>query len=1272
MPYYSELGIYTPSSSYTSPLIKGPYSNHSSIIASNILPLPKQIHRSNFRGFKPHLTTISEANATAPLRRISSPKVIYHSSPKVRVQRPIKINTADIDVSVNKYNNYVERGSAEKRSPTSRSEPPPVQPEKEAKPNTNIRRDRATIRLQTIHKDALEKEIGTIKSWRDKFKPEELVTEARVKRKSPGEKLKEKFLIKSKSKEKIPHTETPKLTRRPSVKKSASFKDICNVITSDRAIEDLNPGQPIDIRRRQSRQVSHEDIIKEIERTSSNLSQEEVELLDALIKAENEVGLYETPPIIDDKPKTRKKKVTRKKTVEGLIKKTDKSDLPSAETDGAVKKSVSEGNVLDGASSKLRKDSSLQNMVKDISQVEIEMIPVKQKPIITGSVGDIDENAKSKLKLVVEDYQVHESPTPPKKEKKFRFNVTVEEFPVKKKIHFPKQKLSDQDYGVMHLPQAKPLVLNNLMKKNISKHTGTVTEEPKIFKRKEPPVEEAKMKKKLLKSLSEIQVRNKNDNSLQKSGSNDSMCSNFTVLVNKSKSDEGFTAGDSRTSSGKLKIISIEKNLTDKNNAAASLIKTTRKDLKENTFLSKGDLGQKKPQPLWAQRNKAAKTINITSSVEEKLKISPKNNLEEKVIAPETQSPFSDKLPEALDENKITLELKKSEPLLAPENKKEENVHGSSKEDVVEVDLSKIASTEVETKEIQSPTTKTTCVEDTVTETLTLDVEKQASTVETKGTEIKEIQSPVSDKTTDGVLDENKQNKFLSKVDPQKKKPLWAQRNEAAKLLNKSKSLEDKVKETPILDVNKQAAAVEKKDDEIKEIQSPVSDKTTDGVLDENKQNKFLSKVDPQQKKPLWAQRNEAAKMLNKSKSLEDKVKETPILDVNKQAAAVEKKDDEIKEIQSPVSDKTTDGVLDENKQNKFLSKVDLGLNKSTLEDKIKETPKKAPAVDSLKTETKEVETKQIQSLDSDKLTEKVTPSVNNLIQNETIMIEPDAGDKVAEEAVTATATSNQSTLRQNSGPVEVKSSTEELKPPLESKQDEIKDLKNEKREELVPQKCEIETKKSKEPKQPPETADTQLDDFWTDTDSVPYEPPVLGRLTLDISEPEPESLEEVQQKMTSKRSLIQKANKDDPDLKIFEPPTPPPQEPVKEPSPEPSFVPLQSNRLSQWMHPWKKPEQKDDGQVELFAKPKFIRARHIPRRWQQNVNSESEDSTTTDDEDSSGEDSEEDEDGEEEAEEEEVEDEEDAGGENKIGASTSSTDSGFESGRTKNKGTSG
>lgn len=742
----------------------------------------------------------------------------------------MKISTSDIDASLSRLN--IKHAQPQAKPPKKESSPVV---EQEAKPNAEIRRDRPTIRLQTIHKDTVEKEIGQIKSWRDNFQPEELAVEARQRKKTPGEILKEKFLIRSKSKEAVAQLDPPKLHRRVSVKKSPSFKDICNEITSDQVVEDLNPGQPLEVRRRQSRQFSHDDIIKEIQRSSSTLSVEEVQILDALLQAENEVGLYQAPPI---EPTNRRK--------------------PNGDRHRRSTKKLATAEGMP-ESSKLRKESSLKNMIKDISQVEIETIkhPVKPRSIITSSVGTIDETpTPQQLKAIVEDLEVQESPKQEKREKRFRFNVTVQEFPVKKKINAPKYELKNDNYGVTQIAQAKLPVVTSILKKRHQGQAGHVAGDGK------------EIKQKLLKSMSEVQVRSKPD-LVKKSGSDENLHSNFTVMVNKSFADSSPKIAGSPQGSGKLRIISIAN-------------------------------GGEKPQP------------------QDKVEVS--------IPAPKAQAD----------------------------------------------------------------------------------------------------QPPIADKD------------FLFK--------------------SAKKGL---------------------------------------------RSDTFLCKSDLGRKDlPSWAQ------------AVPNKVGD--IITETISAGAEEK---------SPVAEAVEDS---------------------------------SPTVDT----PKEVSGPETQT----------TP----------------AGDS---------------------------------------------------------------------------------NNFWDSLGEDTYNPPKLSKLKIEPKDPrallkelqgalkEPETPEELERRMVSKRSLIQKANKSDPDLRIFEPPTPPPPAPAKEPSPEPSFVPLQSNRLSQWMNPWKKPDQMEECPVEIFAKPKFIRARHIPRRWRHDngEDSDSEDSTTSEEDSSSDEDSE--------------AEEEDAAELTKVGASTSSDDSGFDSGRAKSKG---
>ncbi|CAH1155368.1 unnamed protein product [Phaedon cochleariae] len=492
MPYYSDFSYSTPSSSYS---LAGPYSTHSSLLSSNFSPsYTKPLPRHLRGGYKPHLTTISELNS--PLRRVNSPKSVYHTKPSFSI-RPIKvINTADIDVSKNRYRKFekydrpkteAKEISLEKAPSPKRESPRNSLGEKEAKPNLTIRRDRPTVRLQTVHKDTLKNEIGAIKSWRDNFQPEELVVEAKRRKKTPGEILKEKFLIRSRSKENILN-EPPKVSSsRKSVKKSPSFHDICEAITSDRVGDDLNPGQPVDIQRRQSRRLSSRNLIEEIRRSSTELSEEDLNLLNVILSQQNVIS-----PVAEDsnasRDNVRKKKITKKKSSMLLLPSSNDNldgeqaapnsevKSPSTREASKMKRTISNGmpsGAVDDEHTDSLKNAIYENAIRDISQVEIQQTKFKQKPVITATVEELEEPTTT-LKAVVNDVEVEESPKM-KKEKKFRFNVVVEATP---QISYEKLPLVEIKNSVL-LPKAKEPVITSILKKKPIQQMGVISNESK-------------------------------------------------------------------------------------------------------------------------------------------------------------------------------------------------------------------------------------------------------------------------------------------------------------------------------------------------------------------------------------------------------------------------------------------------------------------------------------------------------------------------------------------------------------------------------------------------------------------------------------------------------------------------------------------------------------------------------------------------------------------------------------------------------------------------
>lgn len=300
-PYYVPSSNFVPSFSGYSRALSGTYS----------APPARSTFAAINRHYKPMLTPISESYAAsrrpqnlASLTRINSPKLNLHST--YIPPRPIQINTADIDVSSSRFNHRT--AAAKSKSPDNiiygKSSSPAKENESPFMPRVDqndppqsrstIKRDRNIVRLSTMRsrskshsnksdsgssKSVIQKDIDfdaaakrEVKhspspdskgktSWRDKF-GDDLVTKNKdVVRKTPGELLLEKHIIKPKYKEpeesQTQKTEIiylePKLRksiRRHSLAKCPSFKDICKDISAELKVnDDLNAGE---LRRRAS------------------------------------------------------------------------------------------------------------------------------------------------------------------------------------------------------------------------------------------------------------------------------------------------------------------------------------------------------------------------------------------------------------------------------------------------------------------------------------------------------------------------------------------------------------------------------------------------------------------------------------------------------------------------------------------------------------------------------------------------------------------------------------------------------------------------------------------------------------------------------------------------------------------------------------------------------------------------------------------------------------------------------------------------------------
>lgn len=433
MPIYSDYGVYTSPSSYVSLYL--PYSNHSSILAANYRPFTKSLPRPFSRAYKPHLATIKESQIITP-RRQYSPKISLHSTPKLQIPKPIKINTADIDVSLNKYRKFDRKSLSPKpvQDEVRRKSPSPIRHTENTQINNNedmkttpIRRDRALVRLHTVHR-------------KEPFKKQEHTQE-----------------------EEEPMKEEETLQQR----KSPSFHDICTAISTDAISEDLNPGQPDDIQKRQSRQYSSDDF-KAIRRDSAEILKENLVVLENMLASENLTGEpadFDARASVKRKKKLVKKKSDDKLTLQELT--ATPVNIQRRPTLKKIKRTTTD--------SSLSSDSTTEPeeaTIRDISQVEVEEIKLKPKikPIFTATV---DVENKPNLKVIVDDVQVEEVATP-KKQKKFKFNVTIEEIRENRKP--PKNKLTDNDVGKVQIPQPKEFVLADVPKRKSSSQVGTILE----------------------------------------------------------------------------------------------------------------------------------------------------------------------------------------------------------------------------------------------------------------------------------------------------------------------------------------------------------------------------------------------------------------------------------------------------------------------------------------------------------------------------------------------------------------------------------------------------------------------------------------------------------------------------------------------------------------------------------------------------------------------------------------------------------------------------
>lgn len=456
------------SASYLNP--GGNYSTHSSLGGYSRPPLSGRWVTSSGRNYAPLLSTISERGTprASPVR-IGSPRRIPITSRSYPTPsytpRPININTADIDVSSDRYRNKAENVSppAPSTEPTiSENDKGPFMPRVDGKPETGIdsspgpqrstiKRGRTVVRLHTLKRKeresprksqvetSQEENVAKINEtdaraaskedmtqdeeepwrWRDKLS-DDLTYKDKREKKSLGEKLKEKFILKDRN------------------------EDSTSAVKENKLKQDNLNDLPVS-----SLPISCPPLSRSPDRRCSiEMLAEQANLLDSLIRGENlstatldltKIGLSDEKKSNFDRLPSVKR---RKSNTSDNPLQTTKSDHSLHETmksfkdhkdskqfskRRSLKKSASGGSIC-------RLDS-ITEFPRELPAIEENRLSIKCdsvkgksnpkiKAIITSTSVEVSES-KSPLKFKVEDVTVEEKPRTPKKE--ISFTSVVEE-----------------------------------------------------------------------------------------------------------------------------------------------------------------------------------------------------------------------------------------------------------------------------------------------------------------------------------------------------------------------------------------------------------------------------------------------------------------------------------------------------------------------------------------------------------------------------------------------------------------------------------------------------------------------------------------------------------------------------------------------------------------------------------------------------------------------------------------------------------------------------
>lgn len=530
----------------------GNYSTHSSLSSYSRPPLTSysglRSAYTSSRPYTPYLSTISESSSRRPvgasgiLSRLS-PDVQSRLSPKYKPQRPVTINTADIDVSRNKYTR------AEPRAGVNSDVNDDVDGQKDGgleRGRSTIRRSRPVVRLRTIKrkdKDSPKMERGSLKredensssptivddaraispmlsmltkhspksKWRETLQDDLEYKDRRANRKTPGEKLKEKFLIRDTKEEEEALTlkelrEKKRLenlssyneqsTATPTaIKRHASSKRHSVRKPNNLEVDENNDATPSPIQRKASKRMSlkggnaADNEKNNFRRFSQEMLEEQSQIFDALIRGENlsttqldlsKIGLSE-PDSTGEMGKMgskRKKKLTDNQTNSfGMPQTRTKSDHAIDEMASGIERAKSPSPIGSKNPPKIRKSSS-GGMIATLDSITEN----PKEPIVHQKLNAISEGA-AEVKVVE-----HSAKVPKLKPK---ISSTVEVSNVETSL-----KVKVDDVVIEEVSKIKPKILSNIQYEVVCEETvkpaaseektekNTKSEKPQLDKRR--------------------------------------------------------------------------------------------------------------------------------------------------------------------------------------------------------------------------------------------------------------------------------------------------------------------------------------------------------------------------------------------------------------------------------------------------------------------------------------------------------------------------------------------------------------------------------------------------------------------------------------------------------------------------------------------------------------------------------------------------------------------------------------------------------------------